>query len=107
LSAAPHVLPLKVPPAPTLRAPAQVSLDGAEPRLQVPQAQEPLQVCVPLQSPELQPRLVPAQQVHPSSHEPSQSSSIPLHVSAGAMQASQVQVPVQARVPWLPQDVVQ
>ena len=49
----------------------------------------------------------PAQHVKPSSHNVSQSSSVPLHVSTGGTQAPTTQEPEQVLVPAVPQPVVQ
>src|SRR5688572_29824183 len=43
--------------------------------------------------------VVPRQQANPLSHAPLQSSSIPLHISAGGMQAPAVHVKLQVEVP--------
>jgi hypothetical protein len=84
--------------------PLQLSAGGT----QLPQAQVLLHVRVPVE-----PQLVvqldvePRQQLHPSSHVPSQSSSTPLHVSAGGVQLPQAQDVLHVRVPVEPQLVVQ
>ena len=75
--------------------------------MHVPQLHAVVQVWVPLHRLTLQARLVPEQQVQPSSHKPSQSSSAPLHVSDGGLQVFHVHEPEQLRVPVLPQVVVQ
>jgi hypothetical protein len=84
--------------------PLHVSAGG----MQLPQAQEPVQVWVPVVPQEVvQVPVVPAQQVHPSSHRMSQSSSMPLQTSAGGMQVPQAQELPQVLEPLVPQDVVQ
>jgi len=75
--------------------------------MHVPQPHPVVQVWEPLHRLTLQARLVPAQQVQPSSHRPSQSSSSPLHVSEGGVQLPQAHEAEQVRVPVLPQVVVQ
>jgi len=75
--------------------------------MQVPHPHALVQVWVPLHRLTLQARLVPEQQVHPSSQRPSQSSSPPLHVSEGGVQLPQAHEAEQVRVPVLPQVVVQ
>jgi len=75
---------------------------------QLPQLQEALHVCTPV-VPQLvvQGELVPMQQAHPSSHPPSQSSSIPLHTSAGGMQLPHEHKLEQVLDPVVPQVDVQ
>jgi hypothetical protein len=51
--------------------------------------------------------VVPAQQPNPSSQLPLQLSSSPLHVSAGGLQAPQLQLGEQLRLPVVPQPVLQ
>jgi hypothetical protein len=75
--------------------------------MHVPQLHPLVQVWEPLHRLTLQARLVPAQQVQPSSHRPSQSSSSPLHVSEGGVHAFHAHEPEQVRLPVLPQLVVQ
>ena len=94
-------------PSQSSSAPLQVSAGG----VQDPQAQADEQTRVPLDPHEfVQEPVLPRQHPRPSSHAPSQSSSIPLQFSAGGVHAlpdgswqSSVQVPD----PVDPQEVVQ
>jgi hypothetical protein len=82
----------------------QLSIGG----LQLPHAQLPEQVRFPVE-PQLvvQLPISPAIQVWFSSMEPSQSSSVALHVSVGGEQLPQAQLPEQVRLPIEPQVVTQ
>jgi hypothetical protein len=94
--------PSSVTPSQSSSAPLHVSA-----ALQALQVQEPEHVCVPDPPHEVeQPPVEPMTHAKPSSVEPSQSSSRPLHVSTGPPQAPQVQEAVQMRVP-VPQEVEQ
>ena len=76
--------------------------------VQVPHSQPEVQVCVPPGVPHalVQARVAPGTQVKPSSIVPSQSSSAPLHTSAGGTQASNTHIELQTCVPVEPQVVV-
>jgi hypothetical protein len=75
---------------------------------QASQAQEALQTRVPEEPQEVtQVPVEPAGQSKPSSAVPSQSSSRPLQVSAGAAHASHMQATLQPREPAEPQEVTQ
>jgi hypothetical protein len=86
---APQVVPLNVPPDPTLMAPVQVLFEGGDPRLQLPQAQDDEHVSVPLQLPTVHVRVVPGV------HTPS------------PVQAPQAQVDEHTWVPQLPHACVE
>ena len=98
-----QVNPLSQPLTQSSSTPLHVS-DGG---VQVPHAQELLQVCVPVvpqlvvQLPELF-----RQQVNPLSHAPLQSSSTPLQVSDGGTQLPQSQLELQVCWPVVPHDAV-
>jgi hypothetical protein len=86
------------------------SLAGIAPKLQPPSAQPAEHGAVPVHAPTVQDTVVLAQQANPSSHTVSQSSSAPLHVSAGAMHAPDpglAHAAVHVPVPIVPQVVVQ
>jgi len=76
--------------------------------MQEPHAHEEVQVLVPVEPHEvMQLPVEPLQQANPLSHVPSQSSSMPLHVSAGGLHAPQLHVALQILVPVEPQPVGQ
>jgi hypothetical protein len=99
--------PLSQAPSQSSSTPLQVSAGG----VQGPQAQADEQTRVPLDPHEVvHEPVLPRQHPRPSSHAPSQSSSAPLHVSAGGMQAlpdGSWQRSVQVPDPVDPQEVVQ
>jgi hypothetical protein len=83
--------------------PLQVSAGGVQP----PHAHVPLHVREPVVPHELRHEPVdPAAHVKPSSTSVSQSSSVPLHVSAGGLHAPHAHEPLQVREPDEPQLVV-
>src|SRR5688572_1062701 len=103
---APSIAPSQSSSMPLLQLPAAVLSAGG---VQVPlQPQLPVQASVPIEPHVVvQDRVVPAQQVNPLSQPETQSSSAPLHTSAGAPHAPHPQLPLQVRVPEEPQVVVQ
>lgn len=99
-----HAKPLSMTPSQSSSMPLHSSAGG----LQVPHAQLPLQVRLPIvPHAVVHAPIRPAQHAKPSSHTPSQLSSVPLHVSAGGWHAFQLQPALHVRVPLVPQLVVQ
>jgi hypothetical protein len=91
-------------PSQSSSAPLQLSAGG----LQVPQAHDEVHVREPVEPhPVVHVPLEPAQQVDPSSHVESQSSSVPLQTSVGGVQLPHVQLEVHVRDPVVPQLEVQ
>src|SRR5688500_8090102 len=90
-------------PSQSSSPPLQTSAGG----LHIPHAHDPEQVRDPV-VPQLVMQLpdIPAQHAKPSSQTMLQSSSIPLHISAGGEHALQAQLALQVREPVLPQPVV-
>jgi hypothetical protein len=75
--------------------------------MQLPQAQPEEHVRLPVEPHDVvHEPVLPAQQPRPSSHAPLQSSSWPLQTSAGGEHTLQVQLPLQVRVPVVPQLVM-
>jgi hypothetical protein len=104
LDPAQHANPLSQVPSQSSSAPLQDSPGG----LQLPQVQLELQLRVPaVPQPVVQLPTDPRQHANPSSQVPSQSSSLPLQLSAGGAQLPQVQLALHERVPVVPQPVVQ
>jgi hypothetical protein len=88
-------------PSQSSSAPLHVSAGGSH----APHVHPPEQVCVPVvPQPVEQPCAAPRQQPNPSSHDPSQSSSSPLHVSSGGMHPLHSHRAEQSRAPSVPHD---
>jgi hypothetical protein len=86
---------------------SSVPLQASTGARQVPHPQLPEQVRIPAEPQAVvQLPVVPAMQVKPSSREPSQLSSTPLHASLGGVHIPQPQVPEQIRLPVEPQLVL-
>jgi hypothetical protein len=87
---------------------SSVPLHDSAGGMQAPGAQSTPQVLVPVEPHVVTQLLVlPEQHPSPSSHAPLQSSSRPLHVSAGGEHTDQLQVEPQVRMPVLPHAVMQ
>jgi len=96
--------PLSATPSQLSSRPLHTSAGGTH----APCAHAALQVRDPVEPQAVaQAAALPWAQAKPSSTAPSQSSSRPLHASAGAAQGPSAQSPSQARVPAVPQGVVQ